>query len=144
MNATRLTIAIAAGVTTILTAACSSTSDYVYVEPATVQEINADLAQVKLTEAAAARTGIETTPVLQETVDGVERLVIPYSAVMYHFDGTTWTYTNASELTYVRAAIEIESIEGDRAILTAGPAEGTDVVVVGAAELYGAEFGVGK
>jgi hypothetical protein len=144
MNATRSTIAVTAGLIAMLTTSCSSSSDYVYVEPATVQAVDGELSQVQLTEAAAARTGIETTPVLQETVDGVERLVIPYSAVMYHFDGTTWTYTRPGDLTYVRAAIEIESIDGQRAILTAGPPEGTEVVTVGAAELYGVEFGVGK
>lgn len=143
MNGIRL-IVVMLGVTATLSASCSSSSDYVYVEPATVQEVNDDLSQVQLTEAAATRTGIETAPVRQEPIDGVERLVIPYSAVMYHFDGTTWTYTSPSELTYLRTAIEIESIDGDRAILTSGPPEGTEVVTVGAAELYGVEFGVGK
>ena len=124
--------------------ACSSSSDYVYVQPASVQEAGPDLWQIQLTPSAAERTGIETTEVIVDIVEGAERLVIPYSAVMYHFDGTTWTYTNPSNLTYLRAPIEIESIEGDRAILTAGPPPGVTIVTVGAAELYGVEFGIGK
>lgn len=124
--------------------ACSSSSDYVYVEPASVQEVEADLWQVELTSSAADRTGIETTEVVTETANGVDRLVIPYSAVMYHFDGSTWTYVNSDSLVYLRAPIEIEYIDGDRAVLTAGPPAGTTVVTVGAAELYGVEFGIGK
>ena len=124
--------------------ACSSSSDYVYVEPASTEEAGPDLWQVELTPAAADRTGIETTAVLAEDVDGVERLVIPYSAVMYHYDGTTWTYTNPTGQVYLRAPIEIEMIDGDRAVLTAGPPPGSTVVTVGAAELYGVEFGIGK
>jgi hypothetical protein len=43
----------------------------------------------------------------------------------------------------VRSAIDVASIEGDRALLTSGPPVGTTVVTVGVAELYGAETGVG-
>ena len=35
-------------------------------------------------------------------------------------------------------------IEGDLAVLSDGPASGTAIVVVGAAELFGAETGIGK
>ena len=64
--------------------------------------------------------------------------------VIYHFDGSTWTYANSSPLTYVRKPIDIAFIDGDFAILDAGPNHGTVVVSVGAAELYGVEFGIGK
>ena len=143
MNATRSTVAIAC-LTIVLITACSSSPHSARVVPAAVQKVNAELSQIQLTEAAATRTGIETTPVLKAMVGGVERLIIPYSAVMYHFDGTTWTYVSPREFTFLRAGIKIESIDGQRAILTSGPPEGTMVVRVGAAELYGVEFGVGK
>jgi hypothetical protein len=45
--------------------------------------------------------------------------------------------------TYAREPITVDFIEGDRAVLTAGPAAGTVIVTVGAAELYGTETGVG-
>ncbi len=128
----------------LLGSACSSSSDYVYVSPATVEEVGTDLWQIELTEKAVSRTGLETADVTTLQVDGEERLGIPYSAVIYHYDGTEWTYTNPSELTYLRQAIEIDFIEGDLAILSNGPDVGTTVVSVGAAELYGVEFGVGK
>ena len=128
----------------LLGSACSSSSDYVYVSPATVEEVGTDLWQIELTEKAAVRTGLETADVATLQVDGEERLGIPYSAVIYHYDGTEWTYTNPSDFTYLRQAIEIDFIEGDLAILNSGPDVGTTVVSIGAAELYGVEFGVGK
>ena len=132
-------------VTAGLTAgACSSSSDYEYVDPATVEEVGTDLWQIELTERAAERTGLEVSEVSMQNVEGEQRLTIPYSAVMYHFDGTEWTYTNPSDLSYVREPIDIDYIEGDRAILNSGPDVGTAVVSVGAAELYGVEFGIGK
>ena len=124
--------------------ACSSGSDYVYIEPASVSEVSADLWEVTLTDAAVQRTGVETTEVTSETMDGAEQLVIPYSAVMYHYDGTTWTYMDQGGNSYLRSPIEIDHITGDKAYLTAGPPIGQTVVTVGAAELYGVEFGIGK
>lgn len=123
-----------------LAVACSNSSDYVYVEPATVTEAGPDLWKVSLTPAAAERTGVETVTV---EADG-DHLVIPYSAVFYHYDGSTWTYSVDGEYSYVRAPIEIDYIEGNRAMLTDGPPVGQPVVAVGAAELYGVEFGIGK
>lgn len=129
----------------LASAGCGGASSaYNYVSPSTVEEVSDDLWQVTLTEQAAQRTGIETTEVATTTVDGAERLTVPYSAVMYHYDGTTWTYTSPEPLTYLRAPIEIDRIEGDVAILLDGPPVGTTVVTVGAAELYGVEFGIGK
>lgn len=130
--------------TTLSVSACSSSSDYVYVEPASVSEVGADLWRVTLTPSAAERTGVETTAVAAESVEGSERLVIPYSAVFYHYDGSTWTYTDEGDHSYVRAPIDIDHIDDDRAILSAGPPAGQQVVTVGAAELYGVEFGIGK
>ncbi len=128
----------------LLGSACSESSNYEYVAPATVEELSEDLWQIELTPLGALRVGIETVEVVLHDVDGVERLCIPYSAVIYHFDGSTWTYANSSPLTYVRKPIDIAFIDGDFAILDAGPNNGTVVVSVGAAELYGVEFGIGK
>lgn len=72
------------------------------------------------------------------------RKVIPYSALIYDVKGDAWAYTNPEPLTYVRAPVTIDYIDGEWAYLSEGPAEGTAVVTLGAAELYGAETGVGK
>jgi hypothetical protein len=70
--------------------------------------------------------------------------VVPYAAVLYDARGNTWAYTNPKPLTFVRHAIHIDYIEGDLAVLSDGPPSGTEVVIVGAAELFGAETGIGK
>jgi hypothetical protein len=61
--------------------------------------------------------------------------------VLYDPDGATWTYTSPKPLEYVRANITVKSIDGQRAILTKGPAPGTAVVTLGATELWGVEYG---
>jgi hypothetical protein len=73
-----------------------------------------------------------------------QRLVIPYAAVVYGLEGETWVYTNPEPLVYIREPIGIDYIEGDTVVLSEGPASGTPVVVIGAAELFGAETGVSK
>ncbi len=72
------------------------------------------------------------------------RKLIPHAALLYDAHGDTWVYTNPAPLVFVRQHISVNYIEGDRVVLYAGPPAGTAVVTVGAAELYGAETGVGK
>ena len=68
--------------------------------------------------------------------------MISYSAVIYDTTGAAWTYTNPQPLAYVRQPISIDYSQGDMTVLMTGPPTGTQVVVVGAAELYGTETGV--
>jgi hypothetical protein len=110
-------------------------------EPSRLEPIDGtDMSRVILTEEAADRLDIQTDAVTQEELDGAEHTVIPYSAVLYDVEGQAFAYTSPEPFTYVRAPLEIDKIDGDVAVLTAGPAVGTAVVTVGAAELYGAEF----
>ena len=70
------------------------------------------------------------------------RKVVPSGAVLYDAQGKTWVYTNPEPLVYVRHPITVDYFDGDRVILSSdGPATGTTVVTVGAAELFGAEYG---
>lgn len=69
--------------------------------------------------------------------------IIPYAAVIYGLNGETWVYARIEPLTYVRMPVKIDYIEGDQAILSESPATETEVVVVGVAELFGVESGVG-
>lgn len=101
------------------------------------------LSRVILTADAVKRLGIETIPVRKAEVRGTQREVVPYSAVIYDLHGETWVYTNPQPLTYVRASISVDYIDGDLAVLSKGPPSGTVVVTVGAPELYGTESGVG-
>ena len=60
-----------------------------------------------------------------------------------HTKGETWTFTNPEPLVFVRAKVVVKGIEGDRVLLSDGPAAGTAVVTVGATELMGAEHKYG-
>lgn len=73
-----------------------------------------------------------------------QRMVVPYSAVIYDLKGDTWVYTNPEPQTFIRHKVSVDYIEGDKAVLSEGPPEGTKVVTVGVAQLFGVEFGVGK
>lgn len=112
--------------------------------PLTIEEVaEGTPSRLTLSERAAERLGIATAPVAVEQVGGAERSVIPYAALLYDPDGSTWAYTNPEPLLFVRAPITVQQIVGDLAILSEGPPAGTLVVTVGGAELYGAEHGVG-
>lgn|SRR5574341_1058868 len=115
--------------------------------PAVIGEKDATtgIASVTLTEKAAERTGIETAAVIQaEAVrEGSSgSLAVPYSAILYDAKGNAFVYTVTASLSYLRAPITVDYVEGDQAILSAGPSVGTEVVSRGVAELYGAETGM--
>ena len=114
-------------------------------EPAKVEQVEGseDVSRLTLTPKAVERLGIRTTPLSETTVAGKKRKVIPYGAVLYDAEGKTSVYVSPAPNTYVREPITVDYIQGDRAVLVAGPAVGTAIVTVGAAELYGTETGVG-
>jgi hypothetical protein len=122
----------------LVLAACSPESTNTeQISPSTIKNIDgSDLKQVILTEKAAERLGVDTVP--------VDRLVIPYSAVIYDTEGNAWVYTNPEPLTFVRAPIIIDRIEGDQAFLSEPLEMDAPIVTVGVAEIYGAETGVSK
>ena len=66
--------------------------------------------------------------------------VVPYSAVIYGASGDAWVYTSPEPAVFVRRQVTIEDIDDGTAVLSDGPPVGTQVVTVGAAELYGAEL----
>ncbi len=125
-------------VAAIQLAACAPNySTTTKIEPATIKLIEgSDFKQVILTEKAAERIGLETVP--------AEGMTVPYSAVIYDTQGNAWIYTNPEPLTFVRAPIEIDHIEGDQAFLAKSLESDAPIVTVGVAELYGAETGVSK
>lgn len=109
--------------------------------PATVEEIEGtDLSRITLTAKAAERLDIQTAAVVK---NGAGK-IIPYSALLYSPTGETWAYVSPEPLTFVREAIVVDRIDGDKAFLTKGPAAGVKVATVGVAELYGAESGLGE
>ena len=105
--------------------------------------VGSPIPQLQLTERAVQRLGILTQPVRPTTTAGQPaHEVIPYSAVVYDTDGSTWAYVNTAARTYERKPITVTEIDGTTALLSAGPAAGTAVVTVGAAELLGTEYDI--
>jgi hypothetical protein len=112
--------------------------------PALIKPVaGSPIPQLQLTERAVQRLGILTQPVRPTTTAGQPaHEVIPYSAVVYDTDGSTWTYVNTAARTYERKPITVTEIDGTTALLSAGPTVGTAVVTVGAAELLGTEYDI--
>jgi len=119
-------------------------------DPVTVEPVgNAGVKRLTIEDRAVERLGLTTAPVVEERTpparpgqpDGV-RLLMPYAALLYLPDGTTFAYTNPDGHTYVRQNVTVESVRGNQVVLNAGPPAGTAVVTAGGAELWGAEFGI--
>jgi hypothetical protein len=73
--------------------------------------------------------------------DGV---VVPASALLYDAEGGTWVYERVAPQTYARRRVQIEAVVDADAALVGEALAGREVVVAGAAELFGTEFGAGK
>jgi hypothetical protein len=108
--------------------------------PSAVEEVEGSEAkQVTLTDEGARRTGLRLAAV---TISG-DRRVVPYEALIYDGQGTPWVYASKDgKLSFRRAGLTVDRIEGDRVLLTEGPSAGTKVVTQGASEVYGAELGI--
>jgi hypothetical protein len=108
-------------------------------EPATLQEgKDGGPGVVQLSQEAQQHLDIRTTAVASAGA----ALVVPYGAVVYQPDGSSWAYVQTKERTYQREPLTIVSITGDQVTLSSGPAAGTLVVTQGAAELVGVETGI--
>jgi hypothetical protein len=102
---------------------------------------------VTLTERALRRLEVGTTAVTKDLVPStvrssgwVARKIVPYSSLIYDTRGGVWVYTSPEPRTFVRHRVTIYTISGDQAFLEEGPAVGTEVVALGAAEVYGTEL----
>jgi hypothetical protein len=149
-NRRRLPRAVCAGLLLVVAgislSACSeATSEYEeletagHYEPAKLEPIKGtDLKRVKFSAEGAKRVGLQTARVRGDA----QQKVIPYAAVIYDSEGNTFTYTSPEPLVYVREKVKVDYVDGDRVVLSEGPSAGTEVVTVGAAEVYGTEFEV--
>ena len=120
--------------------ACNSgTTAAPKVEAITIEEQESGLKILTLSEKAAERLGVATA----EVAGSGSSLTIPYAAIVYDAQGATWAYVTSQPFVYMRESVTVEDIKGAVAHISAGPPTGTQVVTTGAAELYGAEIGVG-
>jgi multidrug efflux pump subunit AcrA (membrane-fusion protein) len=130
---------LAAAVVVIALSGCTEveSSDVEGYQPSKLQEVEgSDVKQVTFTAEGAERTGVRTAAVRR---DG-ERLVVPSSSLLYDADGGTFVYTEPKPLSFLRAPVVVDHIEGERVSLAEGPAAGSRVVTTGAAEVYGSEL----
>ena len=140
-------LASAAAAAVALLTGCSVASAHEDPPPATVKSIpGSAVKQLRLTQQAVHRLGITTVAVrtAQAALDGRRGTyrLIPYSAVVYDNDGSTWAFVNTAPRTFVRQRITVGAIQGSTAVLTAGPATGAFVVTAGAPELLGTEYNI--
>ena len=70
--------------------------------------------------------------------------MLPWSAVIHDINGGTWVYERRAPHVFARRRVEVAQVVGPWAVLGRGPTPGTPVVSVGAAEIFGTEFGNGK
>lgn len=94
---------------------------------------------VTLSENAEKRLGLRTAAV---SAAAGGSLTVPYGAVVYEPDGSSWAYVQTSPRHFQRQRIAIVGITGDTVTLSSGPSAGTAVVVQGGAELVGVETGI--
>ena len=71
-------------------------------------------------------------------------LIVPAASILFDVNGGAWVYLVTGEHKYSRQRVRLNRVAGDEAYLDQGPAVGSQVVVAGAAELFGTEFGSGK
>jgi RND family efflux transporter MFP subunit len=76
--------------------------------------------------------------------DARESLAVPWSALVFDIHGGTWLYEQSGPHRYTRRRAVVGYTVGDNAVLSSGPPAGTQVVIAGAQELFGAETGFVK
>jgi hypothetical protein len=139
-----LNVLMVAVSTACLAASCASAlaaETAVKITPARVEAtLDAKIKRVTLTPKAAERLGIQIDEV---RADASGRRIVPYASVLYDLTGKTWVYISADPLTFVRGAVEIDTIKGDNVYLSDGPPTGTKVLAAGVPQVFGAEVKVG-
>lgn len=139
----RATAGLVALATALTLTACSDTSEdsgpgY---QPATLGEADAvGVKQVTFTADAARRVALQTAPVRARG----RVVAVPYAALIYDQQGGSWVYTAPQPLVYRRAKVVVARVADEEAWLSVGPAPATQVVTMGAAEVYGAELDMGS
>jgi hypothetical protein len=106
-------------------------------EPAQLESTGPEQpAKIILTDEAQRRIQLQTTKVRLEDGD----LEVEHAALVFDKKGKPWVFTVVGPRTYVRAPVKIKEIDDELMILVSGPPPGTEVVTVGAIELWGTEL----
>jgi hypothetical protein len=140
---TRFGLTLAAVVTACLPAACTGAS------PEEEEEV--ELFQTKLVELKAypghhsvtlGKVGAERADVGTTQVTGSNgRRELPYAALLYNADGSTFVYTATGPRTFRYTPIRLLEVVGNNTIaFTGGPTPGTPVVTSGVPQVHGADI----
>jgi hypothetical protein len=107
-------------------------------EPAQLESTGPDQpARIILTEEAQHRIQLQTTVVKPHGAD----VSVDDAALVYDQEGKPCVFTVIGPRTYVRAPVGIKGVQEDNLmILSSGPPAGTEVVTVGAMQLWGTEL----
>jgi hypothetical protein len=106
-------------------------------EPSKLTELKGDAKRVTVTAEGARRVALRRAAAGRAARG---RTIVPYGALLYDKEGKTSLYVAKTPLTFERVQVDVERIEGNRALLRRGPAAGTQVVTQGASEVYGTEL----
>jgi hypothetical protein len=126
-----------AGAGLVLAGCSAPPSNLVKSQPYEIEEIEgSDIKRVKLADEIAANIDLQTAPAKAEG----QHVVVPHESLIYNPEGQAFVYTRPVPETYVRAAVKVDRVVGERVLLFEGPAPGTAVVTVGSAELLATEY----
>ncbi len=89
------------------------------------------------------RTGQKVSVLLEKLSSG-NRIVVPWSAIIYDINGGNWVYLRSARNTYSRRRVEVSNVIDGFAVLTRGIEKNDEIVTTGTAELFGTEFGGNK
>jgi hypothetical protein len=131
-------LALAAGTSLGGCAEIPATSTTTY-QPASLESTTPDgPKKVTFTGEAVERVDLQTSRVEQRG----DQVVVDYAALVYDKTGKSWVFTVVAPLTFLRAPVRVDRIEGNQVLLDRGPSVGTQLVTRGAIEVWGAELGI--
>jgi len=131
-------LAIAAVAVVALLAGCGGSSKSQAPAPSGVLTHVGGTPRVILSPVGAQQIGLQLTPVRGARGTAV----VPYAALVYDPTGVTYAFTRVAPLTYAEVRVNVARIAGNAVFVTSGLQPGSEVVTVGAEELYGVASGV--
>lgn len=135
----RLAAGLAALASGLVLGACSEVeSNLRESQPYKVEPIpgEKDIQRVTMADETAALLPVRTATVREQG----SRKIARHDAVIYNPDGGAFVYTKPKAETYIRAPVDIVSVNGKDAVLSKGPPAGTTIVTTGSAELLATEY----
>lgn len=127
----------------LLTGCLGKHSGHEKIQPAQVSGPSTPGSMPSLTLTADARRRLDIeSRYFQRSLGG--RQVLPVSALLYDTQGVAWVFVEPSPSVFQREQIQVLRTNDNRIVVESRIADSVPIVTRGAAELLGAESGVGK